>query len=98
MKRMVALSVFFGLCCSVATAQPGRGQQGDRRPGQGFQQRGRGGGASRPGSPGSSTLERTGLKLGQALPDLTIYDDEGGEFRVADVKGKHTVIVFGCLT
>lgn len=99
MKRIMALSVIFTLCCSVATAQQGRGQ----RPGQGFQQRGGGpggggGGASRPGSPGSSTLERSGLKLGQKLPDLTIFDDEGGEYRLADMKGKHTVIVFGCLT
>ncbi len=57
-----------------------------------------GGGNSRPGSPGSSSLERAGVKLGQTLPDLTIFDDKGGKFRLADVKGKHTVIVFGCLT
>lgn len=99
MKRIVAMTLVLSLCCSVATAQ-----QGGRRPGQGFQQRGEGpsgfggGGASRPGTPGSSSLERAGVKLGQALPDLTIFDDEGGKFRLADVKGKHTVIVFGCLT
>lgn len=103
MKRIVAMSLFLSLCCSVATAQPARGQQGGRRPGQGAQQRGRGsgggpGGNSRPGSPGSSSLERAGVKIGQALPDLSIFDDEGGEFRLADIKGKHTVIVFGCLT
>lgn len=85
MKRIVAMTLFLSLCCSVATAQPG----GDL---------GGGGGNSRPGSPGSSSLERAGVKLGQALPDLTIFDDKGGKFRLADAKGKHTVIVFGCLT
>lgn len=55
-------------------------------------------GASRPGSAGSSTLERAGLRLGQPMPDLTIHDDKGGPFRMADVKGRYTVIVFGCLT
>lgn len=54
--------------------------------------------ASRPGSAGSSTLERAGLKIGQPVPNLTIHDDKGGSFRMADVKGKYTVIVFGCLT
>lgn len=57
---------------------------------------GRGGGG--PGSPGSSTLERAGLELGKAAPDVTIYDDKGAKLRLADFKGKHTVIVFGCLT
>lgn len=56
---------------------------------------GRGGG---PGSPGSTTLQRAGLKLGQAVPDVTIHDDKGDKVRLADFKGKHTVIVFGCLT
>lgn len=73
----------------MAMAQPGRGQQSSRRPG---------GGGSRPGTAGSATLERAGLQLGQTLPDLTIFDERGGKFRLTDVKGKHTVIVFGCLT
>ncbi len=107
MKRIVAMTLLLSLCCSVATAQQrGGGRQGGGRPGQGGQQRGGGpggggggpGGNSRPGSPGSSSLERAGVKLDQALPDLTIFDEKGGKFRLADVKGKHTVIVFGCLT
>ncbi len=90
MKRFVAMTLFLTLCCSVASAQPGQGQprgEGSRR-----------GAGSRPGTPGSATLERAGLKLGQSLPDLTIFDEHGGKFRLADVKGKYTVIVFGCLT
>ncbi len=59
---------------------------------------GRGGRGGGPGGAGSSTLERAGLKLGQAAPEVTIHDDKGGKVRLADFKGKHTVIVFGCLT
>lgn len=100
MKKTLLASLALTLCCAVANAQSP--QQG-RRPGQGVQQQRGGGGAgggrgSRPGTQGSSTLERAGLKLGQKLPDLTIFDEAGDKFRVADVKGKHTVIVFGCLT
>lgn len=57
-----------------------------------------GGGGSRPGSAGSSTLEGTGLKIGQKVPNITIHDDKGGSFPMAGVKGKYTVITFGCLT
>ena len=102
MKRIVAFSMALTLGCSLAYAQPG---QHGQRPGRGFQQRSGGGGpgggpggASRPGSSGSSTLENAGLKIGQPLPDLTIFDELGKPFPLAGVKGKHTVIVFGCLT
>lgn len=59
---------------------------------------GNGGGGGGPGSPGSSTLERVGLQVGQMMPDITIHDAKGAEFRMADLKGKYSVIVFGCLT
>lgn len=103
MKRILSMSLFVTLLCAVATAQqgqrPGQGRQGKgQRQGAGQGRPGGGGGGSRPGSAGSSTLEGTGLKLGQALPDLTIFDDKGGKVRLADLKGKHSVIVFGCLT
>lgn len=56
----------------------------------------RGGGPG--GNGGSSSLQRTGLKLGQSVPDIVIHDASGGEFRMADLRGKYSVIVFGCLT
>ena len=65
-----------------------RGGQAGGRGGPG----GGGGGGSRPGSAGSSTLERTGLKIGQKVPDITIHDDKGGSFPMSGVKGKYTVI------
>lgn len=100
MKRIVAMTLFLAICCSSVTAQQSRGRPGAGRPGQGQRGGGAGGGggASRPGSDGSATLEGAGLKIGEALPTLTIFDDQGGEFRLTDLKGKHSVIVFGCLT
>ncbi|MFK7736806.1 MAG: hypothetical protein AB8B50_12295 [Pirellulaceae bacterium] len=82
------ISLSLALCCSAVVAQPG-----SRQGGSGF-----GGGGSRPGTPGSATLEATGLKVGQKLPELTVFDENGGKFRLADIKGKHTVVVFGCIT
>lgn len=53
---------------------------------------------SRPGATGSSTLERAGLKVGQQMPDVTVFDANGEEFPISRVKGKYAVLVFGCLT
>ncbi|MFN3190004.1 MAG: hypothetical protein ACE361_05725 [Aureliella sp.] len=96
MKRVLATAMTLLLCAQVATAQQRQRFGGD----QGSQQRSRGAGGtdSRPGTPGSSALERAGLRLGQALPNVTVFDENRGKFRVADIRKKHTVIVFGCLT
>lgn len=59
---------------------------------------GPGGRGRGPGSAGSSTLEQAGLVLNQTAPKVTIHDHKGGNVRLADFKGKHTVLVFGCLT
>lgn len=101
MKRVFTLLAVVTLCCSVVTAQRGQGRPGQGRPGgqqgrpggQGFQRGG--GGGSRAGS---GALERAGLEVGKALPDLKIFDENGAEYRLVDMKGKHTVIVFGCMT
>jgi hypothetical protein len=47
---------------------PQQGRPGERRGGGG------------PGTAGSSTLERSGLKIGQQMPDVTIYDSNGKKF------------------
>ena len=36
--------------------------------------------------------------IGDALPDLTVYDPSGKEVKTADLRGGPTVLVFGCLT
>jgi len=47
---------------------------------------------------GAGTLERAGLKVGQQMPDVTVYDENGEKFPLSRAKGKHAVLVFGCLT
>jgi len=37
-------------------------------------------------------------KVGTALPEVTAYDADGKEFSTKQLRGKHAVLVFGCLT
>jgi len=37
-------------------------------------------------------------EAGQQLPDVEIYDAEGDPFRTSLLRGKYTVLIFGCLT
>ena len=37
--------------------------------------------------------------VGEAVPDLPVYDSEGNELRFRDlVQGHYTVLILGCLT
>ena len=36
--------------------------------------------------------------VGDALPDVTVYGPDGKEVKTSDLRGHHTVLVFGCLT
>jgi hypothetical protein len=40
----------------------------------------------------------SGLRPGDAFPDLQIYAAGGDPFRTADLKGGYAVLVTGCLT
>ena len=42
-------------------------------------------------------LKRTPL-LGDYAPDVSAFDEKGQPFEFSDTQGKHTVVVFGCLT
>lgn len=55
-----------------------------------FAQRGSGGMQNR--------FEDNSPAIGQRLPDVTVYDEDGEPFAVRDLKGQYSVIVFGCLT
>ena len=44
------------------------------------------------------TFSQYGVKVGDPLPDITLVDAEGEPFPLENLKGNHTVIVFGCLT
>ena len=38
-------------------------------------------------------------KVGSLIPDVSVFDSEGRNFILREnFKGRHTVIVFGCLT
>ncbi|GAB4144730.1 MAG: hypothetical protein Tsb009_16550 [Planctomycetaceae bacterium] len=39
-----------------------------------------------------------GPKVGAQLPDLSAFDANGKPFKLSQLKGSHSVIVFGCLT
>ncbi len=43
-------------------------------------------------------FQGSGPALGQPLPDLTVFDAEGKEFKLSSLKGDYSVLVFGCLT
>ena len=82
--RTVAGLTLVSLLTGGAFAQAPQRQRGARQGG--------------PGSQGSSSLERGGLRVGQQLPEVTIYDARGEKFPISRVKGKYAVLVFGCLT
>ena len=108
MRHFALFAVFFAMGVAPVLGQqrqrPGQGQgqgQGQQRQARPGQARGGGGGGGRgggPGSPGSSTLENAGLKVGMSVPDITIHNDTGKDFPMTSLKGKYTVVVFGCLT
>ena len=68
-----------------------RGSRGRGGPGG---RRGRGGPGGRGGGGPFAPFE-----LGDAIPDVSAYDDAGKKFALRErIKGKYSVIVFGCLT
>lgn len=36
--------------------------------------------------------------LNKESPDVEVHDERGNSFRLAQSRGKYTVVVFGCLT
>ncbi len=36
--------------------------------------------------------------LGELVPDIAVFDEEGTPFELRSFKGSYTVLVFGCLT
>ena len=69
--------------------QAGGGQPGGGRPGAGRPQ---------PGGGGRDGIGANLPKVGQPLPELTVYDAKGNEFKLSSLKQHYTVLVFGCLT
>ena len=59
---------------------------------------GGGPGGRRPGRAPGGPSQESGALVGQPLPDITVYDSEGREFKLSSLKGDYSVLVFGCLT
>ena len=36
--------------------------------------------------------------VGETIPDVTVYDPSGKEFKTSALRGHYTVLTFGCLT
>ena len=53
----------------------------------------RGGGRQMPKMFGEDAID-----VGAPLPDVEVFSDTGKTFNTSQLKGKYTVIVFGCLT
>ena len=82
--------LIIGLASSVVMGQGFR--RGSGGPGGG----GRGGGPG--GRGGGSRLDASGLEVGSPMPEVTVFDQDGKPFETASLKGKYSVVVFGCLT
>lgn len=75
------------------------GLVGSAAMGQGFRRGGGPGGRiGGPGGRGGSRLGSSGLKVGSPMPEVTVFDETGKPFETASLKGKYSVVVFGCLT
>ena len=48
--------------------------------------------------PGRSGSLNSGPAIGAKLPDVTALDENGNEISLRSMRGRHTVLVFGCLT
>jgi peroxiredoxin len=46
----------------------------------------------------SERFEARTPAIGDPMPDLSAYDEEGGKFELSSLKGGYSVLVFGCLT
>ncbi len=47
---------------------------------------------------GTGRIASAGLELGMDVPEVSVLDEDGDEFSLKSLRGKHVVLVFGCLT
>lgn len=88
MQKKTLSFIGLGILLSWWAANPLFGQPERRNPGRG----------SRPGSDGSASLNRAGLRVGMKMPEIKVHDDQGKPLNTASLKGSYTVLTFGCLT
>ena len=80
------------LSVTVVAAQP------VNRDGQGAKRSASGQRVTNAGARLANEFSKKGPKIGDLLPDVTVYDADGKEFKLRRVKGHYAVIVSGCLT
>lgn len=54
--------------------------------------------AQRGGGGMSQRFSQNSPAVGERLPDVTAYDEDGNKFNLREIKDNYSVIVFGCLT
>jgi len=57
-----------------------------------------GGGRSQMAQSMQGRFDRSSPGVGDELPDVSGYRSDGSEISLKSLRGKHTVLVFGCLT
>ena len=43
-------------------------------------------------------FDRSAPQIGDPVPDVAGFDEDGNEFKLRSLKGHYTVLTFGCLT
>lgn len=50
------------------------------------------------GQPAQLWFDESGLKAGDAFPEVSLFDASGKPFNTRSLKGQYTVLINGCLT
>ena len=54
--------------------------------------------SQQPGRQPSVQFPQVTQLVGKQLPDIKVLDSQGNPMSTSDLRGRHTVLVFGCLT
>ena len=92
--KKTALTALMALLLIAAIAAPAvASEQRSRRQRMGRDQGVGGGGVM------ARNFEEEAPKVGEPLPDVLVYDDEGNPHRLPELLGEHySVLILGCLT
>ncbi len=89
--KVAFLTVVLALVLAAPVMSLAQGQR--NRPGRGRDQGFRGGGRL------AANFEAVAPAIGEPMPDVVVYDDEGAPHRLPDLlRGHYSVLILGCLT
>ena len=93
-RSALMLSGLFCLGAAVSMpAQEARRERGESRKSAKSQKS-----AGRSGRGRDAGFEKSKPAVGDLLPDVSAYDDQGRKFALKSLRGSYSVITFGCLT